>query len=48
MQGRKRLALQLAALVAAACFLFYGAKRGEVKIVRNKAVNICFECIGLG
>lgn len=38
-----------AAIAAAACaFIVYGAARGEMEIVLNKAVNICLECIGLG
>ncbi len=48
MRRHKRLALQLVALLAAAGCLFYGIQRGEIKIVRNKAVNVCLECIGLG
>lgn len=35
-------------LIAALVFLVYGFKRGEWEIVLHKAVNICFECIGLG
>lgn len=35
-------------LVVALVFLIYGVKRGEREIVLHKAVNICFECIGLG
>lgn len=35
-------------LVLACAFIAYGIYRGEVGIVLNKAVNICFECIGLG
>ena len=26
----------------------YGIYRGEMKVVFDKAVNICMECIGLG
>lgn len=37
-----------AGLITACVFLWYGAARGELGIVLNKAVNICFECIGLG
>lgn len=36
-------------IAAVSCgFILYGAARGEVEVVLNKAVNICLECIGLG
>ena len=38
----------LAALVLAAALIVVGVCRGEVQTVAQKAVNICFECIGLG
>lgn len=40
--------LRLAGLVIAGVFISYGIGRGEAAIVLNKAVHICFECIGLG
>lgn len=30
------------------CFIIYGAWRGEVDTVLNKAIRICLECIGIG
>ncbi|WP_095406862.1 CD1871A family CXXC motif-containing protein [Romboutsia maritimum] len=30
------------------CFIVGGVYRNEVKIVLNKATNICLECIGIG
>lgn len=44
----KRLILQILIFAAAALMIAYGAGRGEVTIVFNKAVNVCLECIGLG
>lgn len=29
-------------------FLFSGIYRGEVKVVLEKAIRICLECIGIG
>lgn len=43
-----RAALRWALLAAAAVSLAFGLRRGEGAIVLQKAVNICFECIGLG
>lgn len=28
--------------------MLYGIYRGEMKVVWEKAVNICMECIGIG
>ena len=46
--NKRVLVLQIAVAVAAALFVGYGVYREEVDIVLNKAINICFECIGLG
>lgn len=48
MNSRGKKLARIAGLAAAACFIVYGAVRGEAGVVLNKAVNICFECIGLG
>lgn len=48
MDNKKKVYARIAGLIAACVFILYGAFRGEAGIVLNKAVNICFECIGLG
>lgn len=40
--------IRIAGLIAAAAMITYGISRGEVSVIFHKAVNICFECIGLG
>ena len=47
-QDKRRRLAGLAALVLAAVLIVVGVYRGEVQTVVQKAVNICFECIGLG
>ena len=47
-QDKRRLAAGLAALALAALLIAAGVGRGEMEIVAQKAINICFECIGLG
>lgn len=50
-QGRCGAACRWLGKCAAAAGLLmmaYGAYRGEVKVVMEKAVNICLECIGIG
>ena len=46
--NKRMLAIQIALVATAALFIVYGVYREEVDIVLNKAINICFECIGLG
>ncbi len=45
---KKKLLLQLLIAASAILFLILGIRRGEMAIVLQKAVNLCFECIGLG
>ena len=35
-------------IISALGLCIYGAYRGEMETVFNKAVNICMECIGIG
>lgn len=46
--NRKKIRLQIAGIITAVLFIVCGVLRGEAVVVLNKAVNICFECIGLG
>ena len=47
-RDKRRLVAGLTALALAAVLIVVGVSRGEVQTVAQKAVNICFECIGLG
>lgn len=38
----------LCAAAAGLALMVYGISRGEMKVVLEKAVNICMECIGIG
>ena len=45
---KKRSIISLALLAAGLAFIVIGAVRGEANAVRQKAIMICMECIGLG
>ena len=47
-RDKHRLAAGLALLALAAGLIAVGVGRGEAATIAQKAVNICFECIGLG
>lgn len=44
----KKLIIQILLFITAILFILYGIFRDELYDVFNKAINICFECIGLG
>lgn len=48
MSSKKKKICQGIAVAAACAFILYGTFRGEIFIVLDKAIHICFECIGLG
>lgn len=48
MSSKARKLVRIAGMITACGFILYGTVRGEAGVVLNKAVNICFECIGLG
>lgn len=35
-------------LIAAIVLIFLGLSQGDFKNVKNKAIRICYECIGIG
>ena len=41
-------ALPWALVVLSASMIFYGTQNGEVRVVLEKAIRICMECIGIG
>ena len=43
-----RVFLRITVILMACAFIAYGIYRGEVDVVFTKAINICFECIGIG
>lgn len=45
---RNRRAVSILLMLAGACLLGLGLWRGEGRIVLQKAVRICLECIGIG
>ncbi len=46
--AKKRVVAQASVIAIAVAFILIGIFRDEVKTVLQKAVNICYECIGLG
>lgn len=48
MNKKLKTAIQIGIAIIAVTFIIYGINREENETVLNKAVNICFECIGLG
>ena len=48
MSSKARKMIRIGGMIAAGIFVVCGVVRGEAGVVLNKAVNICFECIGLG
>lgn len=44
----KVLAVRAVLTLAAAALIFAGASQKGFKDVKNKAVRICYECIGIG
>lgn len=48
MDNKRKWVIRAMLIITSCAFVLYGAARGEIEIVWNKAVNICLECIGLG
>lgn len=48
MSTRIKRIFQIITAVVSCAFILYGTLRSEILIVLDKAVHICFECIGLG
>ncbi len=48
MNNKRKIFVRVTIMIISILFLIYGTSRGEVEMVLNKAINICFECIGLG
>ncbi|MCR4585761.1 MAG: hypothetical protein K5686_08565 [Lachnospiraceae bacterium] len=45
---RKKTLIRIFLLIAAAVLLFAGISDGGYRDVKNKAVRICYECMGIG
>ncbi len=43
---KNAIAIALAALAVG--MMLFGAYRGEVSVVLNKATRVCLECVGIG
>lgn len=44
----KSRALSIIIIVISIAMIYYGYNNGEVKVVLDKAIRICMECIGIG
>ena len=44
----KKVAAQVALLMAGAAMLCFGAWRGEAVTVLSIAIKLCLECVGIG
>ena len=44
----KSRALSLLIIFISMAMIYYGHSNGETKVVLNKAIRICMECIGIG
>lgn len=44
----RRRWVAIAAMAVAAVMIWIGAARGEARVVEEKAIRICLECIGIG
>lgn len=48
MNEQAKKAMRIILLITGLIFLMTGISSGGVREVRNKAENICLECIGIG
>ena len=44
----KKTSIQAALLFLALILIAVGVYRGEPRVILNKAIRVCMECIGLG
>ena len=44
----KSRALSIIIIVISIAMIYYGYNNGEIKVVLDKAIRICMECIGIG
>lgn len=44
----KSRALSLLIIFISMAMIYYGHSNGETKVVSDKAIRICMECIGIG